>query len=159
MPLSYSYCAVLALLSVAGRCTALLPNTQPTPLGLQETPCEACVSLISILKAYATDPTTQQKVMSFILTDVCPQLPADDRQYCAIYAPIAVAAASGWIQGRDATSICGQVQLCPTKVECVLLHQLLLLLEVTTLAAVPIDADLGRAPACFDLLPGIVPLG
>ena len=113
---TYGVWAVLSLLGAAGQTAALLPASANQTLKVDETPCEACTNLVTILKAYIANPTTQQQAMNYVLENVCPKLPAEDRQYCAIYTPIAIAAAAGWVASRDAAALCSQIQLCPAKV-------------------------------------------
>ena len=106
------------LTSLCGRpASALSPALHQAVVVLPtESRCEACINLIAILKAYVSNPTTQQRVMNLVLEDVCPKLPPDARQYCAIYTPIGVAALTGWIESTQASELCEQAELCPERV-------------------------------------------
>lgn len=115
---SNSLIGLLTVACLALSCLALRPELSQNVIvsTSNETPCDACTQLIVLAKAYVSNPTTQQRIMTFVLQDICPKLPEADRQYCTIYAPLAVAAASGWIQSRQPSDICGQAGLCAARV-------------------------------------------
>ena len=112
-------CAVLLLcLVLAGTANAARPAAEPHNelVTLNESRCQACTDLLSLLQTRLQDPTMQQQLMQYVIQDVCPQLPQSDRTQCSLFAPLVIASAIGWVREQSPVTICTRVSLCPATV-------------------------------------------
>ena len=112
-------CVVLLLcVLLAGSASAARPaaETHTEVITLNESRCQACTDLLSLLQTRLQDPTMQQQLMQYVIQDVCPQLPQADRTQCSLFAPLVIASAVGWVRGQSPIAICTRVSLCPATV-------------------------------------------
>lgn len=110
--------AMLLCLLVAGAANAARPaaETHSEVVTLNESRCQACTDLLSLLQTRLQDPTMQQQLMQYVIQDVCPQLPQSDRTQCSLFAPLVIASAIGWVREQSPVTICTRVSLCPATV-------------------------------------------
>ena len=102
---------VLALLTIAHGAplqTRLGPQHQKAPAPM----CGSCVWLVKTLKCEVADPDTQDQIISLLLQDLCPQLPAEAQKSCTQLVPALVPTAIMYLQSLSAKELCAGATLC-----------------------------------------------
>lgn len=77
--------------------------------------CETCKSIVTDLENKLNDPQLQDAVVSFVLTTVCPLLPADAAKTCSQEARVLVAQIAASIQQTfTPEDVCNYMGMCST---------------------------------------------
>ena len=108
---------VLALLlAVVGSSVALdASSTKMHNLAVSQTPCDTCLAIAQDAEDYLASSSTQDAVVTFVLTNVCPLLPQDSSRTCTQEARVLVAqAVASMEQEVPPEKVCSYVGACTT---------------------------------------------
>lgn len=114
--MKYLFATVALLLAVAGPSVALeRSSTKMHNLAVSQTPCDTCMAIVQDAEDYLASPATQDTVVTFVQTDICPLLPQDSSRTCTTEARVFVAqAVASMEQAMPPESVCAYLGGCTT---------------------------------------------